>query len=230
MAHCILVSSRCNLKCAHCRIWQTEPTKSTADMSGWVASQSFMSTRSTWVDVCGGEPLLAEGIAYLLAAIKSAGHKVRLWSNGIGCVATFDQVAEWVDELVLFVPGYLSEGYVSQAGRDGFTDMTRIIQLAKESGCQVVMSTITRPDHVQWLPEIVELARYRFRVAMLVQYFQNDTFSSESIAYIKRLKRQPMVGVVKRSDHVSLLCLAVPRGPVGFLDRFRWWWARTVQM
>lgn len=99
------VHENCNCRCMMCDIWQRPPGRE-IDLRGLARfRQSIATLHVREVALTGGEPLLHSSFDALCKFLKSCGVKLTLLTTGLLLERRAEDVAKWVDEVIISLDG-----------------------------------------------------------------------------------------------------------------------------
>jgi len=231
----LVLSNRCSLQCMRCSLWNDSNDDLNDTLAESVlddlinANKDGSYSSPAIVNVVGGEPFLEPRLLSILQLLRAMNKKNRVWTNGVGVLSVFEQIYSFIDSLVVFLPTYQSNDYIDVTGRDGWSEVNAFIEFSRDLSIPLLITTIARPETIQWLPELYEVICYRHQLPFVIQYFESEPWSTDSIAFIDRYRWIKRVGVVKRSDALPHICPAVGKTGAIWSDQWRFWWAETVQ-
>lgn len=153
---------RCNLACAHCYA-SSGPGARQALGLGLLSTclGDAVALGYRHLAVSGGEPLLYDGLAELLARARSLGMYTHITSNGILATAdVWDRVAPLVDFAAISIDGTPSEHDALRRRTGAFVTTVRNLQAIRASGVPFgIVFTLTQ-HNVDSLDFVVHLASH----------------------------------------------------------------------
>lgn len=159
------VTSRCNLRCRSCVIWQRQ-TADEIDLPA-IAELSRTLRRSGCVQVSlgGGEPALRADLPEIVATFLRAGLRTRVLTNG---VAFTPELARALLDVGLREVSFSLDSLVRevQERRDGTTgsferrirNLVALAEMLPERGVLPLLNVVVTPGNLGELPELVALA------------------------------------------------------------------------
>lgn len=150
---------RCNLACAHCYSSSSSQHHAGLDAAAWRRALPRLRAEGyQQLSLSGGEPLVYEGLAELVACARGEGLRVTMVSNGLlaaGAVPRIDAVIDQLDGLAISFDG-LAPRHDAMRGRpDAFARASRALARLADRGRPVAAAlSITRDA----LPELPDLA------------------------------------------------------------------------
>ncbi|MBT3261206.1 radical SAM protein [bacterium] len=234
----LCVTKECILRCEHCHLWsnpvfqkikvpkisddgfdlfrslsdQERNRKLTAvgDVSDLIQAGQFFKTfkKAKVFNVIGGEPLVCKELPYILGFLQKNKIKVRLWTNGVFNLDVLDQVKDLVDEFCFYLPSCDKKGYRLLTGFDGLGILEENIRYLQAEKRHVILNHFVTRSSLPDLPEVYEYAR-KFDLRLYLNYSVHAKFQRESIAYIKRFKKERKVMVLRKKNFGQDVCAGV---------------------
>ena len=141
------VTSRCNLRCAHCY------NESGADTADSLTHEELLRTAGEIAEfhpesvcLCGGEPLMLEGILEIMDVLRTGTGSLSMVSNGLRITqeTARELKAHGLDAIQISLDGAFAWQHDSLRGRRGaFAGAVRAVRVLKEAGIrQVFVSMI----------------------------------------------------------------------------------------
>ncbi|MCD6241352.1 PTO1314 family radical SAM protein [Candidatus Bathyarchaeota archaeon] len=152
------VTYRCNLRCVMCPFWKRKEPELT------LKEEKKILVKLRQAGVCliafeGGEPLLREDIAQILAFSRSLGMHISLVTNGMLLKARVDEIAEYINGVI----------YVSIDGLEHTHDKIRGVRgcfknaiegiIACKNKAFVTINTTMIQENVHEIEDLVKLAK-----------------------------------------------------------------------
>jgi len=135
----LLVSDRCDQKCAHCQIWMGHaggaPSLSLDERLGVVEEALAAGARGFLLT--GGEPLLSPQIWPLGRRIKAAGAALMLATNGMLLERYAEEVADLFDEVYLSLDGASASTHDAVRGVAAFARLAAGVAALRQASTRV---------------------------------------------------------------------------------------------
>lgn len=169
------VTSRCNLCCTYCNIWNEKTTElNTAEALRMVNEMASAGTLR--LSLTGGEPLLRRDIGTIISSAKRKGIKVSMNSNGLLVKDMLSDI-EKLDMLSVSLDGP-KRVHDLHRGKGSYEKVLNGIKAAKRYGLNVhVLAVVTRYN-VNLLHEILAIAD-ELDTEVLFQPVESYTHSSD---------------------------------------------------
>ena len=218
------VSGRCHLTCLHCPLWKEDP-QTALQIDKRVANlvkkdQLFKEIpKKKWINLIGGDPFKQPFLPKILDYIQKKGCKTRLWTHGFVSLDMWDQVRDVVDEVMLYCPSYEADSFREWTGVEGWQRWQHSLADLKAHHMAVTLHHAVRPDNIEWMPEIYEIA-YQHDCPLIFHYDPKAGFTGDSLAFIKRYRRVKGVKVFRTGQVSKTACAAYC--PQVVVDPWQW--------
>lgn len=150
------VTSRCNLRCAHCYLG--EPERIDMDSATLMtALREFQAMQGLRLLITGGEPLLYQNFDYLNDALPAFEFRKVLFTNGL--LLSRDRLKGLnVDEIQVSIDG-IGESHELIRGKGTYGRALNALESAKECGFDVAVSTMVHTGNLDDFEEMDKLFR-----------------------------------------------------------------------
>jgi radical SAM protein with 4Fe4S-binding SPASM domain len=152
----VILTRRCNLRCAHCYLGEAENQDLAPELAVAVATE-FEAVQGLRLLLSGGEPLLYPHWDRLAPALAGRGYRVVLLTNG----QALDRerlLALPVDEVQLSLDG-LGAGHEALRGKGTFTRALAAARLVRELGRDLSVATMIHTGNIDEMEGLEELVR-----------------------------------------------------------------------
>jgi len=159
------LTTRCNLRCRSCVIWQREPADELgvaeiAELAGVLADLGCIQ-----VSLGGGEPALREDLPEVVAAIQARGIRTRVLSNGVALTPAVARALldAGLREVSFSLDSLRPEVQERRDDTPGVFErrLRNLVWLAEHlpaRGMLPTLNTVVMPDNFRELPELADLA------------------------------------------------------------------------
>ena len=215
--HTVVVTSKCPLQCDRCRLWKphSDPIDE-EDVIDQIKKGVFLKGKLhiSLVNIMGGDPISNQDILYILQYCRKHRMKVRLWTTGLAPIINLEQVLEWVDYWVIYIPSTESELYLEITGVDLWHKVKDQVEWLQDEEKSIAINYPIRKDTIQFLPELYDYKVEAHHVPLFLHYDQSEILNKDSRQFIDRFKQIKGVTVLKTKGHRPSQCWAVPYNPV----------------
>jgi MoaA/NifB/PqqE/SkfB family radical SAM enzyme len=152
----LLLTYRCNLRCAYCAVWQDPPAEmDTATVCRLIDEMAALGTER--LGIGGGEPMLRKDLGAIVAHAKQRGLTVNLVSNGLQIPERVQEL-EGLDFLAVSLDGP-EELHDEARGKGSHARALRAIDAARKAGIEVWTTTVLTRLNLGCIPALLEEAR-----------------------------------------------------------------------
>ncbi|MCK4994213.1 MAG: radical SAM protein [Candidatus Omnitrophica bacterium] len=166
----IVLTYRCNLKCAYCELAVFEKNGPEKEMSTDQLKDTFKKLEllgTERINISGGEPLLREDISEILKDALSRSFKVSLTTNGVFVPENL-KILKQLDQLILSLDGTKTT-HDSLRGQGSHESALKALKLCKQNGINVMISSVvtdkTSKDDLLYLLDVCE----NFKIKCIIQ-------------------------------------------------------------
>lgn len=204
------VTQNCNLKCSFCPLWNKRNLNSD-NLVSVIQNNSFFQNYPLvdTYNIIGGDPLMFSDLVFILSYLKSKNRKIRLWTNSVFSVDYFEQLTNLVDEYVLYTPSVIPDYYNEFTGAAIFSEFEESLSYLVDEGERVLLNYPIIPENVPDLADIYEYA-YDKNLHLIMHYSKYDTYSADSVAFIKRFYKIKNVSLFQETIYNPGVCRAIP--------------------
>jgi radical SAM family uncharacterized protein len=181
----------CNLRCKMCPFWKRSSKDSSLEQEKAVLKQIYASG-ACGVAFEGGEPLLRNDLADILAFSRSLPLHTSLITNGTLLESKIDKIAPYINGVVYVSVDGLEKTHDAIRGVSGsFRKAVQGIEAAKEK-VSVTINTTVMAENIGETESLVELARAlgtKISVAIAHEYY-NTNATSPAIDKVPKMVRR----------------------------------------
>lgn len=149
----LYITNRCNLRCIHCYADAGKAIDDELTTSEWldIVEQYSSFASDGEVTISGGEPTLHPDIDVILEAVRDAGHRTVLFTNGTtkGGENGWKKLTPIIDVVQLSLDGFDEATNDSIRGEGTFSKVIRAYELFYEKGMQIRLSVCAMPQNIQ---------------------------------------------------------------------------------
>jgi radical SAM protein with 4Fe4S-binding SPASM domain len=148
------ITDRCNLRCRHCYIGETDPKELSIEQITKILKE-FEQMQGLRLMITGGEPLLHNNFDALNDVLPDFLIRKVLFTNGLLLDKDILRGLN-VDEIQISIDG-LEKGHDSLRGAGTFTKAVKAVRLAKEMGFEVSVATMVHAKNLDDFDEMEKL-------------------------------------------------------------------------
>ena len=180
----LYVTEGCNLRCMTCSYRNPIPGElSLEDISRLGRALKEFGLRH--VVYSGGEPLMRRDFHEICRVYRDLGVRQTLLTNGVLLEKRLEEVAPFLEEIIVSVDGPDEKTHNAIRGRDSFGQILKGIRKAACSPCRRMLSlrTVLQRENFRVLIEMVRLARDLGvdRISFLAADIRSDSFGRERL-------------------------------------------------
>ncbi len=201
----LLLTNRCNMKCAYCFVDQTRPRRELTEQE-WLSLIDELARRGAQaVCLMGGEPLLVPFFGALVDRIRERGMLCEAVSNGLLVPREIDQIRK-LDSLLISLDGApkANDRYRCNAQGEGtYRQVIEAIETARAAGVPTRLNAVLTRESVADIEHLLDLAdRHDLFVAFSPigafprrdgmsadDFLPSDAATREAFVRLKTLKR-----------------------------------------
>ncbi len=159
------VTSRCNLRCRSCTIWERDSADEICGDDVAALADVLAEIGCLQVSLGGGEPALRDDLVEIVSTLLERGIRTRVLTNGVAMVPalarelldaglrefsfSLDSLDPKIQEEMDNTPGAYSKR---------LRNLAALAEMLPERGCLPMLNTVVTPHNFRELPTIVELA------------------------------------------------------------------------
>ena len=211
----VSLTTACQLKCSFCDLWKKESTF--LNVPDLIKSGTYYDIypRTPWVNVYGGDPFTHEDLRFILSFYKAEGVKVRLWTHGVVSLDAVSEIADVVDEVMVYIPTVVDEDYILITGLGNLSEVSESIRMLRSEKVSVTLHCPISVDTIGDLPDVHDFA-FEHSVPLVFHYGKSHGLTKDQLSFVNRYRRVKNV-FVRRNDFFYLdRCPALPVLKSGF--------------
>ena len=186
------VTYRCNSRCSFCNIWRNPKLQGTPDAKLEDVKRNLVDLKKmklSIIDFIGGEPLLNPSLPEMLRYAKSLGLYTRLSTNGLLYAEYAEQLLGTLAFVNFSLEATTPEDYRHIRGIDGFDELLRGIQKARDLRQRCCLICTLTNETVENIKDIAAFCREQRIVGCVhpaFSYFGNQAMNSENLKKITK--------------------------------------------
>ena len=153
----LLLTYRCNLRCAYCEVWRQPPAELDTNAVCRLIDE-LAAAGTERLGLGGGEPMLRRDVGAVIDHAKSRGLTVSMVSNGLQIPERIGELAG-LDFLAISLDG-AEAVHDAVRGKGSYAKAVAAIAAARDAGIDVWTTTVLTRRNVAQVPETVALAQH----------------------------------------------------------------------
>lgn len=160
----IFLTNTCNFLCNNCALWSQDEEET--DLAAVLAAAE----NSLIVNLCGGNPLLANNLPAVLKELKQKNKKVFLTMNGLEPVSLEKNIYHYIDLPIIYLPALAKPELLELTGLDSYAEYQHLFDYFAEQQKKYLVFFTVNELNLEELPELYDLICRQKKGFLLLYY------------------------------------------------------------